>query len=546
MFKFVGNAFQNRNLILATYFVACVVLLVPIYLNDFLPLTDLYNHAARHYVASVGNSDPFISEYYDYNFRWFGNSGSDAFREMLGNRLSPYVLVRVTIGFYMVNLVLSVCVLSRLIHGRWRLWPLASALLVFNGNFQWGFENFLFGAPFVIYSVAVMIASEGKSLLLRFVIISALAGALCIIHIILCAIFAFVVLGYELQNVFALPRGRRLSYFARHATLSIPFILSLAAFLAAQSAAEQLDGSYSSFGRFIVRMEVFTSISARSFVDIFLNSESWERGIGVFFALIVMLPARKTGLRLKIDSRLKGVLISLLLLSLFAPSWIDGVAFIHFRTPFILASIFVAATSFEGLSRHSRSAVFIALVIGAIFLGRVYSFNEDAKNYSKSTNELIELLQDMPKGSRLMPVTSYAAGNYLEGDNYWRFYHIACIAVIERQALVPILFQGIQGLSNAKNWDGYSTPIAGPIQVEHMSYGLDEKRYIFEELDEFRYENTIELYYENYESKFTHILALNDEAASYLESVPHLPLRKVKTIGDFTLYENPRLVYRPD
>lgn len=534
MISSLFNAFQNKKIIVLTYFAVFSLLVLPVVLNGYLPLTDLYNHAARHYIASVGDADPFISSYYEYHFRWFGNSGSDAFREMLGNRLSPYVLVRVTIGIYMLNLVLSVCVLSRVIHGRWSLWPLTSALLVFNGNFQWGFENFLFGAPFVIYALAAMIASDGKSFRRRFAVVSVLAGTLCIIHILLCAIFAFVVLGYELQKVFAAPRGLRLAYFARHVTLAIPFILSVAVFILAQSAAEQQDGSYSAFGSFVPRMEVFTSISAHSFYSMFLNSAGWERGIAIFFALIVLFSARDKGLRLIIDRRLQGVLTSLLALSLFAPSWIDGVAFIHYRTPFILACVFLAATSVAGASRRPLPALVLTAVIATLLIGRVSNFNADAKAYSRSANDLVELLHDVPRGARLMPVTSYWTG-----DDYWRFYHIAGIAVIERQALVPILFQGIQGLSNKPEWDGYSTPIAGPIQVEHIWYDLDMRKYIFRELNEFRYENNTELYHENWDSKFTHILALNEKSTPYLDS---LPLRKVRTVGYFTLYENPELV----
>lgn len=516
---------QKKYLIFLLYGLAFLILLLPVILNDFLPLVDISNHIARHYIASTILNDANLSDFYSYTFTGFGNSTSDIVRETIGKHVSPYNLVRITMGFYMVNFVFSVCVLHRVIKGHWGLLPLSSILLVFNGNFLWGFENYLIGAPFVLYAIAAMIFSRRYSFPRRFLIISSFVILLCIFHILLGLVFGIAILGYELQRTFEQPIGVRLRYFLRHLSLGVPFIICVSLYTLSPSNLENIDGSYTSFGSIYHRLDGLASVSSLRYHLLFTGQTIWEAAIFLIFMLAFLLLLQRKGPRLRVEAHLKWMLIALFLTSVLMPAWVEGVAFVHFRTPFLLAAIFIVSVKFIDFPRHILAAVFILVTI--TISGRLYTFQTAAQQHSADITALRQLLEKLPVGAKLLPL-------FGEKNSKLIRVHSAAFAVVERQALIPTLFQGMHGLRVNKEWNAYATPVPA-IKTSFLIFDKLQNKYIFRRPIPYLNTNIPTFYYDNWEKKFTHMLLINE---TDLPLETRLPLAKIGSSGAFTLYEN--------
>jgi hypothetical protein len=491
-------------------------------------LVDLPNHIARHYIALNLQNNTDLSNFYSYRFTWFGNSTADILNAVIGKYFSPYTFVRITIGFYMVNFVFSVCVLYRTIKGHWGLWPLSSALLVFNGNFLWGFENYLVGVPFVLYGIAAVVYSQRQPFLYRFMIISSFAILLFIFHMMLGLLFGIAVLGYEFQRTFECPSGARLHYFLRSLTLAPTFLICIIIYILSPSNTVNIDGSYTSFGTFSQRLDGLTSISAFRYYLLFTVQNIW--GLAIFIACIiaVILLLHRKGPRLEVAHPLKWLLMALVFTSLLMPVWISGVAFVHFRTPFLLAAVFIASVNFTGFSK--RQLMLVGIILAVIFTGRVYQFNTTAKQYSTEIVALNKLFEKLPTGAKLMPIF---------GDkNYKRYrYHATAYAVTERQALIPTLFWGMQGLRINPKWDSLVSPLPA-VYVRYLTFNKTDDKYVFHRPGSYIYVNRPTYYYDDWDKKFDYVLLIN-ETDIPLEK--RLPLEKIGSSGPFTLYKNLKL-----
>ena len=519
---------HNKYKIFPIYGLTFIILLLPVTLNDFLPLIDISNHIARHYIASSISDDINLNNFYSYTFTGFGNSTSDLIRSIIGKYISSYDLVRITLGFYMVNFVFSVCVLYRAIKGHWGLWPLSSALLVFNGNFLWGFENYLIGAPFFLYAIAALIYSDRYAFMRRFMIISAFTVLLSIFHILLGLVFGVAILGYELQRTFAQPLGARLRYFLRSLSLGLPFILCIGFYISSPSSTDNIDGSYTSFGSIHHRLDGLTSISSMRYHHLFTDQTIWETAIFLTFMFALVMLLLRTGPRLVIEERVQGILKALLLTSILMPAWVDGVAFVQFRTPFLLAAVFIASVKFIDFPKQILAVIYIAIAI--IFGGRLYTFQIAAHQHSTDITALNQLLKKLPVGAKLMPLFGEKNSNKIR-------YHNAAFAVVERQVLIPTLFQGMHGLKVNASWKDFAAPVPA-IKTSFLTFDKSRNKYVFHKSTPYLFIDEPTYYYDTWEEKFTHILLIN-ETDIPLEA--RLPLAKIGSSGAFTLYENTEL-----
>lgn len=511
-----------------TYGLILSILLLPVILNDFLPLIDISNHIARHYIATSIADDSNLSNFYSYTFTGFGNSTSDLIRVVIGKYISSYDLARITMGFYMVNFVFSVCVLHRTIKGYWGLWPLSSILLVFNGNFLWGFENYLIGAPFILYAIAALIYSDGYGFARRFIIIFAFTALLFIFHILLGLVFGVAVLGYELQKVFAQPFGARLRYFLRSLSLGLPFILCIGLYISRPSHTDNIDGSYTSFGSIYHRLDGLSSISSIRYHLLFTDQTIWETAIFLTFMFALILLLRRKGPRLAIEEPAQGILKALFLASILIPAWVDGVAFVHFRTPFLLAAIFIASVKFINFSKHILAVIAVAITI--IAGGRLYTFQNAAYQHSADITALNTLLKELPTGAKLMPLFGEKKSNKIRYNN-------AAFAVVERQALIPTLFQGMHGLKVNTVWKNFAAPVPA-IKTSFLTFDEKQNKYVFRNPTPYSFIDEPTYYYDTWEEKFTHILLINETDIPLTE---RLPLAQIGNSGAFTLYENTTL-----
>ncbi len=469
----------------ATVF-AVLIAIVPILLHPYLPLVDLPNHIARHYIAATPGTA--LDAYYSYTFAMKGNSAGDLLWLAVGQHITDvYTFSKLLMALYAANFLLSASVLARVLHGRWSIWPLATLLLVFNAPFFWGFQNFVITVPLALYALAAWIHYEGARPWLRAILFIPVAFVLYQLHILGFVVLLFGAFGREVHRVFE--AGRQwLQHLLRHSVSALPFLFPLGiAFWGALTAEPNEYGDFTRYGSLQDRLDMLMSP-----IDAVSNDGSVALTFFGTLSLAALLVAfltlrKKSGLRLVLAPRALGPILALAVLSLAIPSILDGVALVQIRFPFVMAAVAIAGTSWHGVDQRKAIAVF--LVFAVIALGRSVTVERLTARYSADMQDLSAVLSDLPKGARLFPIRMSAS----RID-----WHLQAHAVPQANAFVPTLFRGAHALQIDAAWQHIAAAQGMSIPAHLIS---DESSNVLSDVSGF---------WDNWEREFTHVLALDN------------------------------------
>lgn len=216
---------MTQHRVLLAYVLVVVTVTLPILAHSYLPLVDLPNHIARHFIAA--NPHSALSQYFDYQIDLTPNSAVDLLWSATEHPFGAVRFSQLVFTIYAANLVTSAMVLARTIHGRWSIWPLASGLLVYNAPFFWGFQNFLFTIPFAIYGLALWLQLERCTNRLRVTVFIPICVILFWMHLFAFVLLAVAALGRELQRVYEAGKTWPKAFRANIAS-ALPFLFPMA------------------------------------------------------------------------------------------------------------------------------------------------------------------------------------------------------------------------------------------------------------------------------------------------------------------------------
>lgn len=492
---------------------ACTAL--PILAHLYLPLVDLPNHIARRHVAATGGTGA-LAAYYTYTEALVPNSAVDLFWRWLGHPGDPARFSQLALAGYAVNLVAATMLLSRVIWGRWSLWPAAAGLFVLNGNFYWGFENYLVTLPFAIAALAAWIGTERRHTGIRLALFLPLAAALYLMHFFAFAALAIAAFGREVQRLAgAGPDWKR--QLGRGLLMALPFLLPLVWMVLNTLSANSPAGSRTEFGNPWMRLDVLVSAvspSGPSFGTMAMTSGD-ILGVGglALVAICALTLLRRSGPRLRIEPRMVGPVVAVAAVALVAPTWLNGVALVHIRLPVVAILLFLAATRWQGLDR--RAAGWIALVVAALIAGRGLMFEREAARNDAEIRDMLTVLEVLPEGARLLPLR--APG----GVYNMRLAHAQAYAVVARDAFVPTMFQGVHAIRVREPWTASAHPAMYAVDIRiladrNLSYRQGEMSFL-----------------QDWERKFTHALLLDPDPGG---AAADPRLHQIARTGRFTLY----------
>lgn len=493
----------------ATVF-AILVAIVPLLLHFYLPLVDLPNHIARHYIAA--NPGTALDAYYSYTFAMKGNSAGDLLWLAVGQHITDvYTFSKLLMALYATNLLLSAAVLARVLYGRWSIWPLATLLIVFNAPFFWGFQNFVITVPLALYALAAWIHFEGARPWLRAVLFIPVAFFIYQLHILGFIVLLVSAFGREVHRVFEAGRNW-VQHLVRHCISALPFLPPLGLALWGAVTAEPNEyGNITRYGSLSDRIEVLLSP-----IDAVSNDGSVALELFGALSLYVLIAAfltlrKKTGPRLVLASRALGPILALAVLSLAVPSMLDGVAYVQIRFPFVMVVVAIAGTSWHGVTVRQARAVF--LVFAVIAMGRSVAVEQLIARYNADMQDLSAVLSDVPDGARLFPVRISSA----RID-----WHLQANAVPLAHAFVPTLFRGAHALQIN---EAFQHIAAGQGASLHADWILDENNDAL---------SAARGYWNNWQSEFTHVIALDNLDTDLAASKG---LRLLGRQGRFEIYE---------
>jgi hypothetical protein len=490
------------------FFLAAIAVSAPILAHLHLPLVDLPNHLARLHIAAADPEGP-LSVYYTYTAALVPNSAVDLAWRALGYPGTPERFSQLMMALGAVNLIASSMVLARVVHGRWTCWSVASALLVFNGPFLWGFQNFFVSLPFCLYGLALWLHLEERTRL-RFILFVPFAIAIYLLHFFAFAILTVAILGREVQLLLASAgslRHRVALLILRMAPFAIP-VLWLALLLVTSGPSEA--PSRTSYGPFHLRIDSILSPLGGYVIE--QRPEFWL-GLAAWLFLFISFATilRRQGTRLVLSSKLYGPVFALAMAALLAPEWLNGVAFVHIRVPTVLFAVLLAGTTWVDLS--GRNLMLLAAMVAFLMVGRSVAFERSAAQYTAEVADLIEVAEGLPAGARLISVRQAE----LEGD--WRRGHMPSLLVGERSIFVPTLFQGVHAVRVLAPWQSHSHPAFHAPDIRRL-----------ENPDGFP---TDLPFVRDWQYKFTHLLFMDTMNETSI-GLPHLtPLDRR---GRFTLF----------
>ena len=431
------------------------ILCWPLVVHTVAPVVDLPNHMARQVIA-VTNEGPLL-DYFEYRLAPVPNLAADVAWFAVHDWIDIYRFSQITMVVYASMFMVAVAVLARIVHGRWTLWPLAAGLVVFNGCFFWGFQNFLLSVPFQILSFALWLWMEPRDPRFRALCFLPLCLILYLMHFFAFAFFATVVIGREVQRLIG--ADARLAHLAKHWVSAIPFLLPLALLLYVTGTAEAgAVAPVTNYG------PIWIAPLRRILAPFWGISAGADQMVTIFSLLSLLVVGgllltlmNSSDMRLRLNPRMRGPVFALLIVVVVMPEILRGVAFADFRYPFLLVAMVIAGSSWENLPRQAGNV--FGVLVAAMLVGKSVSVEQLSARHNAEVTELRELLQEVPPGARIMPIMDEQ-----EDPGTIRRAHLQALAVADSQAFVPTLFQGVHALVLRPEWHEYGHPAIGAIR----------------------------------------------------------------------------------
>jgi hypothetical protein len=384
------------------WLIATVVLAVAhawlILASPMPPLHDYPGHLARIHIMAGLDQSPFLSEYYDYEWRLRHNLGADLIIFALAQWMPTELAGRLVVAAIPALTFAGLAMARRKIHGRVDSLILLAVPFVFGVWFGWGFLNFCLSIALALIAFALWVDLRKASVAPRFAGLAAMGFIVWVSHVAGWAVFGAMIFAWEFADVRA-GRGWKLAELGaalgrtvwRCAPLALPILLMA-------TSPSTGGGLNFKFGDSFWADKIDAPLWSLSF--------TWDRIDKYCVALLALAAVLAAILRLTIISVgfLFGAgLIFLAFIVSPAEAFGGGSVDVRFLTPFAL----VAATALAwrtDLTGGWRGAAMVALALGiaVVSLGRLAYTAAAFQRYGEEIEANLALIDPMPQGARVL------------------------------------------------------------------------------------------------------------------------------------------------
>jgi hypothetical protein len=419
------------------FVVMAVIASIPIVLHPLPPLADYVNHLSRmHVIASIG-SDPDLARYYEIDWQIIPNLMMDLVVPPLNQIMSIFAAGQVYTITSFVLILSGTLALNRQLFGRWSVMPLIAFPLLYNNVFLVGTMNFVFGIGLAIWALTAWIWLRERGALLRLSGSAIFILGLFFCHLYAVGIYGLGLLAFELHRLFVIYRERSpapqmegqavaprqywpiLDFVAT----GLPFLPVIPLLMMSPTWGLRASYSWELAGKIeglVYVIEVYSRFSAFLFIGILAFVLGW-------------------GMR---DRAFKFHAFGWLLLLLGAITYmaLPRILFETFmadqRLPVSLAFILIGCAHLQlRLQSARRGFAAVLLVLLAIRVYEVQSVWSDMAPSAASFRNSVEYIE---RGSKVL--VGYASSDGGDDLKDLGLVHAACLAIIERSALVTTAF----------------------------------------------------------------------------------------------------------
>lgn len=402
---------------------------IPIWTHPLPPLSDYVNHLARMQVLATLDKNPRLAEFYQINWQVIPNLTMDFIVPWLARAgLNIYTAGQIYMVTMFALIMSGSLALNRALIGRWSTTPLFAFPLLYNFVFLVGLMNYLFGIGIALWAMAGWVALRDRPWPWRYALSAASVPLLFFCHLSALGVYGIGILSFEALRLWE-RRGetsRDKAWPARIAEFvcgGLPFLA--AAPLLAASPTLGLAGNvyWEQRGKIDGLMYVladYSDIAAFLIVTVLGASIVWavRHRVLRFHPLVYVL-------------LLVGGIVYLALPRVMFDTYMTDQ-----RVPVGVAFMVFACGDLELRRRLVRRGFMVVLIV--LMAARLIEIDYNWTQLSDTTSQLRASVKRIAPGSKVF--VSYSDRSMGDDVRDLGLVHAACMATIERSALVTTLF----------------------------------------------------------------------------------------------------------
>ena len=400
-----------------------LIAVIPIVAFPVPPLEDYANHLSRMQVIATISHNANLAHFYEIDWEMIPNLLMDLVVPVFAKFMNIYAAGQLFMVLIFALVLSGVCALHRVLFGGWSLVPMIVCPLLYNYIFLVGVLNYQAGIGVALWGLASWILLRERSPILRHAAGCGFVVVLFLCHLFALGVYATGVLAFETWRLLA--RGDKPFRFriAGFVLAGIQFAPALPLLLMSSTWSNAGDFSWEEAGKIDGLMYVFQAYSDTIALLI----------IAAFVVgTIVALRARL----LRVHPLLFGLLVFGGLIYFALPRTLFATYMADQRLPIAIAFFCGACIEINLWQRRARHA-FLALV-SVLLVMRVTEVNVAWSEIAPGTLEFRNSVRKVAVGARVL--VAYADQGGGERTDEFGFVHAACLAILERSALVTTAF----------------------------------------------------------------------------------------------------------
>ncbi len=464
-----GELTMTRASRLALYVLFMIAPISPLLWVRVPALVDYPDHLARMWILAQRGNIPALAANYQIHWRILPDLAMDLIVPPISRVVSIEAAGRVFIALTVLTLIGGTASLHRVLYGRWAVWPLWSALFVYNAVLFWGFLSCLFGIGASLFALSGWIATRGWRPAPRILVFSAVASLLFLFHLFAFGFYGLTVALYELDS---LVRERRIPVSG---TLSLiaagaQFVPGLVLWFVSLKHGGPTVTLYGSLGdKLHALIAPFTFGYVPTPFDLIV-------GLLAFAFLVWAIRTRS----LNLAPEFRRPLAIMAVVAIAMPNTLSGSWAADLRLPVALTFLLIASSQVRIASRRT-TATFAAIAFCVLGL-RIWAVSQSWRDYDRQFAEFRAASRVIAPGSRLMIVEGAIPEGAARLPGVPRFFavrhreaywHMPELAIIDRSIFVPDVFTGWSTIDVTPRNRDVAEPIGLPATPEELRRGAD-------------------------------------------------------------------------
>lgn len=409
---------------IAVLFAALTLLIsIPIWTHPLPPLSDYINHLARMHVIATLPKNQQLAGFYEIDWQVIPNLTMDLIVPLLARFMNVYLAGQVFTILMFALIISGTLALNRALIGRWSAMPLFAFPLLYNYVFLVGLMNYIFGIGVALWALSGWVVVRERAWPIRLILSTVCAVVLFFCHLSSLGIYGIGVLSFEILRLWEQRQQSWPKRIVDFVASGLPFLVA-APLLYASPTMDLISRTYwDQRGKIDGLMYViadYSDIVAFAIVAVTVASIVWavRHKLLRFHPLAITLTA-------------VGSVVYLALPRIMFDTYMTDQ-----RVPLGVAFMLFACGDLELRRRLVRRAFLVALLV--LIAGRLIEIDLNWSQLSDSTGQFRSSVRRIAPGSKVF--VSYADRALGEDVRDLGLVHAACIAMIERNALVTTAF----------------------------------------------------------------------------------------------------------